>query len=214
MPLVSMSKDDPNLGSMNQYVMLLQRFLVLNGDLERKVPTAPDPVNGKFDDATRLAVESFQGKRGVPVSGIVKGHTWAAIAGVASDNAADDLTFVDPDPSKLSTKELPLLRFGDEDSVVTVLQRLLLDYSKTPLSGILFVTPSLLTQEDIINSLGKFGGKTVGKFDRKTEQAVISFQVAVNNFDTTHPTPPLPSLAQDGKVDSNTWHRLIFPKKV
>lgn len=184
MPLVSMFKGDPNLGSVNQYVMLLQRFLVMNGVLKRNAAGA-DPVNGKFDDATELAVRSFQSTHGVPVSGIVKGQTWAAIAGVSYD-----LTFVDPtNPNEPSTKEFPLLRHGDQDSVVTVLQRLLFEYSIQPNQQ--FIPKGIINQQDIEDSKGSFGDKT--------ERAVKEFQA--NR-----------SISVTGEVGSETWEKLLFPK--
>jgi peptidoglycan hydrolase-like protein with peptidoglycan-binding domain len=184
----------------NQYVMLLQRFLVLNNVLHRGT-SGQDPVTGVFDSVTKAAVEQLQQLKGfalADIDGKVGGQTWAAIADV---NVLTPIDMSSPPPAILTD-----LKPGDQYPLVTVLQRLLLDYSKTPLSGTLFVTPDIITQQDIIDSLGYF--------DSKTQQAVKSFQVAVNNFDKAHPTPPpLPSLAQDGKVDPNTWHRLIFPKK-
>jgi len=56
--LISMVRGDTNLGSVNGYVALLQRFLVMNGVLTSS--SGMDPVNGKFDDATESAVRSFQ----------------------------------------------------------------------------------------------------------------------------------------------------------
>jgi peptidoglycan hydrolase-like protein with peptidoglycan-binding domain len=182
MPLVSMFKGDPNLGAVNQYVMLLQRFLVMNGVLTRNAAGA-DPVNGKFDDATELAVKTFQGKRSVPVSGIVKGRTWAAIAGVS-----DDLAFVDPtNPTDPSTKDFPLLRLDDQDSVVTVLQRLLFEYSGSQ-PGQEFIPAGSITKEDVD-----------GLFGNQTKQAVEAFQ---SNR----------AIQIDGEVGPETWEKLLFPK--
>jgi peptidoglycan hydrolase-like protein with peptidoglycan-binding domain len=183
--------------SNNQYVMLLQRFLVLN-DVLRRNSSGQDPVTGEFNSDTQTAVEKLQQLKGfAKVDGKVGEKTWAAIAGVNELKTIDESN---PPPTILTE-----LKLGNTDPLVTVLQRLLLDYSETPLSGIFFVTTDL-TQQDIIDGSGYFSDKT--------QQAVKSFQVAVNKYDTKNPTPPLPSLALDGEVDANTWHRLIFPKKV
>jgi peptidoglycan hydrolase-like protein with peptidoglycan-binding domain len=194
MTLAFLQIGDPD----NQYVVLLQRFLVLNDVLHRDA-LEQDPVTGVFNSETEEAVKQLQLLKGVDVDGKVGGQTWAAIAGV---NVLTPIDENNPPPTILTE-----LKLGNTDPLVTVLQRLLLDYSKTPLSGTIFVTPGLITQPDIIASSGFF--------DAKTDLAVKSFQVAVNNYDKAHPTPPpLPSLALNGKVDSNTWHRLLFPKKV
>ncbi len=187
MPLVSMFKNDPNLGSVNQFVMLLQRFLVMNNVLHRNAAGA-DPVNGKFDDATESAVKKFQKDIAkITDDGEVAGGTWAAIAGVSYALASVYPT----NPNDPSTKEFPLLRHGDQDSVVTVLQRLLVEYSGS-LPGQEFIPAGIITKQDVQQSNGIF--------DDKTKQAVEAFQANRGL-----------SLV-DGEVGSDTWEKLLFPK--
>jgi murein L,D-transpeptidase YcbB/YkuD len=182
MPLVRMFKGDKNLGVGNQHVMLLQRFLALNGLLDRKVPTDPNPVHGTFDGVTEDAVKKFQAISSVPVSGVVDGVTWAAIAGVSSP-----LAVVAP---SVPSSRLPDLYPGDVDSVVTVLQRLLVEYSSLP-PGQEFVPPGMTTKEDVQAGGGNFGEKT---------------QLAVEAFQANR------GIKVDGQVGPTTWEKLLFPK--
>jgi peptidoglycan hydrolase-like protein with peptidoglycan-binding domain len=184
MPLIRMFKGDKNLGVDNQYVMLLQRFLALNGLLDRKKPTDPNPVNGDFGVATDEAVKKIQAIYGVPVSGVVDGETWAAIAGVSAP-----LAIVDP---SVPSSKLPDLYPGDTDSVVTVLQRLLVEYS-VGIPGSNYITPGVITKADVVASGGFFGPKT--------EAAVAEFQQ-----DRKLP-PPF-----NAKIGPLTWAKLLIPK--
>lgn len=154
MPLVSMFKGDPNLGSVNQFVMLLQRFLVMNGKLERDA-TGVDPVDGTFGPVTDAAVGRFQ----ATYNGVVDGATWAAIAGVTSP-----LAVVNP---SVASSNLPQLFPGDTDSVVIVLQRLLFEYSGNQ-PGQVFIASGLMKRADV--------GASGGVFDSVTKAAVANFQ--------------------------------------
>jgi peptidoglycan hydrolase-like protein with peptidoglycan-binding domain len=179
-PLISMIKNAPDLDVVNGYVALLQRFLVMNGVLK---PPAPgiDPVNGRFDSATVSAVKSFQDSSKIPVSGQVDGGTWAAIAGVSSP-----LTVV---TSNSIPPFLPLQIIGDTDSVVTILQRLLVEFSGPQPGGQVFITPGIITKANVN-----------GSFGAATKEAVLDFQKNVG----------LP--APDGEVGNNTWMKLLFPR--
>lgn len=206
MPLAGLIK-----GDVNQQVLLLQRFLVLKGFLNQTVvdralghilevdfsgaerrknrPLQRSMeqylVHGVFDQGTEVAVCRLQEASGLPVNGKVDSATWAAIANVAVEPEVID------SPALLS-RNLPLLRMGDRDSIVVVLQRLLLEYSRTPQMGVLLVEPRLLEPVDIEMSLDHF--------TTKTAIAVKSFQKRVG------------TVIMDGEVGSETWAMLIFPR--
>jgi peptidoglycan hydrolase-like protein with peptidoglycan-binding domain len=183
MPLVSLSKGNRDPGGVNGYVTLLQRFLVLNNVLHRNAAGA-DPVHGDFDAATEAAVMSFQKTSGISITGDVTGQTWAAIAGVSSP-----LAVVNP---SVPSSSLPNLSPGAIDSVVTVLQRLLVEFSG-PNPKLIFITPGIITRADVVDSGGVFGPKTTA---------------AVAAFQANRGLPP-PFNAEIGPL---TWEKLLFPK--
>jgi peptidoglycan hydrolase-like protein with peptidoglycan-binding domain len=181
MPLPTMVKGDANLGEVNQYVMLLQRFLSLNNLLKRD-GSGRDPVNGRFDDATELAVRRFHEISKLPPTGTVDGRTWAAIAGVSQP-----LKVTEPINLLL---ELPVLRSGDQNTLVTVLQRLLVEYSGSQ-PGQAFIPPGIIAKADVENGRDTFGEKT---------------RLAVEAFQANRGIPV------DGEVGETTWEKLLFPK--
>ena len=134
-------------GDEGEYVLLLQRFLVLNGVLHRDT-AGRDPVNGRFDDTTKTAVEEFQRKSSLDVSGKVGGMTWAAIAGVARPLRVDEAS--PPSPY------LPALKYSNEGSLVTALQKLLLEYQQSFSNTPPFVTPGIFNQAEIEAASGFF----------------------------------------------------------
>jgi hypothetical protein len=177
MPLATVKK-----GDRNQYVMLLQRFLVLNSLLVRDASGA-DPVSGLFDDATKDALILFKESNGFsrPPNPDAGGATWGAIAGVAND--LETVGSV-PDDEPLTE-----LHPGDVDPLVTVMQRLLMEFAE-PVFG--FLPRGIITKDDVVSSGGVFG--------EKTEKAVKAFQ-------TNRGLAPA-----DGIVGPATWETLIFPK--
>ncbi len=71
------------IGMENESVRELQKYLMLISTVYTEIPS-PE-VTGVFDAVTRAAVEAFQERVGIPVSGIVAGATWNAIASAYRD---------------------------------------------------------------------------------------------------------------------------------
>lgn len=142
-------------GDVNQYVTLLQRFLVLNGNLKRDA-VGRNPVTGTFSEVTKSAAMDYQRAHDIDVTGIVKGVTWAAIAGVPGPLPVVEA--VDFDSAQM-TDLFP----GDEDALVFPLQRLLFEYGDQP--TLAFLPPGIITKADI-----------TGVMDSVTVRAVKEFQ--------------------------------------
>jgi peptidoglycan hydrolase-like protein with peptidoglycan-binding domain len=67
-----------NLGSSGENVEAVQTFLVTISEVYPEIPAVE--VSGNFDEATRNAVQIFQGLFGIPPSGVVGPITWDLLA--------------------------------------------------------------------------------------------------------------------------------------
>lgn len=67
-----------NLGSSGEDVEAVQTFLVTISEVYPEIPAVE--VSGNFDEATRNAVQIFQGLFGIPPSGVVGPITWDLLA--------------------------------------------------------------------------------------------------------------------------------------
>jgi peptidoglycan hydrolase-like protein with peptidoglycan-binding domain len=172
-------------GTRGDFVKLLQRFLVINTVLK---PSAPggEPVDGDFGTTTQNAVREFQKKFKIDSQTASVGpKTWSAlIFGNTTSPIAVDASTTNP---------LPTASPDDVGSLITVLQKLLLEYSnlQTPL-----IPKGSITLDDITKSAGLFGNKT---------------KAAVTAFQTTMKNKAYPKIGADGIVGANTWTALLYP---
>jgi peptidoglycan hydrolase-like protein with peptidoglycan-binding domain len=171
-------------GARGEFVKLLQRFLVINTVLKPSTPGG-EPVDGDFGTTTQNAVRELQKKFKIDSQTASVGpKTWSAlIFGNTTSSIAVDST----------SATLPSVARDDTGSLITVLQKLLLEYSnlQTPL-----VPKGSITLDDITKSAGLFGDKT--------KAAVTAFQTVMKN-------KAYPKIGADGIVGTNTWTALLYP---
>lgn len=106
-------------GSSGPAVRRLQTLLVNNG-------LDPGTVDGIFGAKTEAAVRSFQGQKGLPVTGVVDARTWQALGETCVGPSPVPPTPVPPIPVPPSHERFcPVLRLGSVGPAVRLLQNLL-----------------------------------------------------------------------------------------
>ena len=137
-----------------QAIYNLQRYLLGVSRFDPDIP--PVDPDGIFGETTRTSLEAFQGKYGLPVTGVADATTWARLfeeylAGVEAATRPDPVYIFPRFPADYA------VGLGDEGPVVSVIQLLLRDII------ILYGRDADLLPVD-----GVFGGLT--------EEAVKDFQ--------------------------------------
>ena len=107
-----------------QAIYNLQRYLRQLSRFDPAIPTVDE--DGIFGEATRASLEAFQGKYGLPVTGVADAETWARLF---NEYLASVEAYTRPDPIYVFPRfptDFSVGR-GDENIYVAVIQLLLRD---------------------------------------------------------------------------------------